>query len=199
MPIERRTLHEVANYPPHPPRTASALYTRNHHRLVYEEDRPCLVCGVRQSTLHDPAQNPYGATQLETHHRIVEWSLARAVDIAKFNHRIRPGLLRHTNDTATYGHEFTQEELITWVEGHADNLWVLCDLHHRHPLIGIHAITGPIWGIQDVLVDGYDLTGFTAESPVEAAQLTTLPLTTGVPSVPQGVEDASTFGQTSGH
>jgi hypothetical protein len=32
-----------------------------------------------------------------------------------------------------------------------DNLWVLCDVHHRHKFVGIHAITYPIWRPQDVV------------------------------------------------
>ena len=59
MTMLRRTLSELVFYPEHAPRTASALYTRTHHQLVYDEDRPCVVCGVRRSTL--ATANPLGS------------------------------------------------------------------------------------------------------------------------------------------
>ncbi len=31
---------------------------------------------------------------------------------------------------------------------------MLCDVHHRHKFVGIHAITYPIWGPQDVVDAG---------------------------------------------
>jgi len=185
-----RTLQEHANYPAHVPRRPTALYTKNHHRLIVEEDRGCLVCGVRHSDLQDPKRrndpkiNPVGATQNETHHAHIEDSLANAIDLAKFNKRVRPGLLKRTGNQGKYGHDFTQDEMLEWIHGDADQLWVLCDRHHRSPLIGSHAITGPIWGVQDLLLDGYDLTGFVPTSPVEAAQLEALPQTTGTAQSP---------------
>lgn len=174
-----RTLHEVALYPPHPPRTPTARYLATHQDLVVTKDLPCLVCGVRNSTLGNPAQNPRGAVHMETHHRYVEDSLANAVDVAKFNRKILPALLRKSGDQAKYGHPFALEEMRAWIHGDADNMWVLCDVCHLHPLVGIHAITGPIWGVQDLLIDGYDLTGFHAVSPQDAAALSGLPTTTG--------------------
>lgn len=187
MPDLIRTLKEHAHYPEHPPRKPTALYLKNHHRLVVEEDRGCLVCGVRHSQLSDPAKrddpsiNPWAATQNETHHHLIEDSLALAIDLAKFNKRVRPGLLRETGNRAKYGHDFTQAEMEEWIHGDADNLWVLCDTCHRHPLVGIHAITGPIWGVRDLILDGYDLTSYHPTTPVEAAQLQALPMTTGTP------------------
>jgi hypothetical protein len=178
-----RTLHETAHYPPHPPRKPTSLYLKTHKRLVEEEDRPCLVCGVRHSTMNDPARNRWGAIQIELHHHVIEDSLANAIDLAKFNKRVLPGLLRQTGNHSKYGHEFTQEEMIEWIHGDEGNLWPLCDVHHRHPLVGIHAITFPVWTAQDLLVDNFDLTGFEATGPVEAAHLAALPTTTGTPQV----------------
>lgn len=188
MPDLIRTLRETAHYPPHPPRAETPLYAASHHQLVYIEDRPCLVCGVRNSTLADPTHNRWGATALETHHRIVEDSLALAVDLSKFNARVLPGLLRtHPDKPEKYGHPFSQDEMLTWIHGDADHLWVICSVHHRHPLVGIHAITYPIWTAQDLLLDSFDLTGFHAASPQDAAALTALPTTVGTASAPTGV------------
>jgi hypothetical protein len=178
-----RTLHEVAHYPPHPPRHPTALYTRNHHQLVVVLDRPCLICGVRHSTLGDTVQNPRGATAIETHHHTVEDSLANAVSLEKFNARVLPGLLHKTGNHEKYSHPLTQDEMLEWIHGDEDNLWCLCDVCHRHPLVGVHAITYPIWSVQDLLMDGYDLTDFHAVSPVEAAALAGLPTTVGIPTV----------------
>lgn len=32
-----------------------------------------------------------------------------------------------------------------------DNLWVLCNVHHRAKYLGIHEITYPIWSPMDLL------------------------------------------------
>lgn len=148
-----RMLHEEAFYPPHDKRKESPLYHKAHDQLVNELDRPCLVCGVTHSTLGDPARNPFGAVQMETHHHVIEWALANAIDPGKFNERILPGLLRH--DPAKY-QEFehsgmSKDAIVQWVDHDEDNLWVLCDVHHRHKFVGIHAITYPIWGPQDIV------------------------------------------------
>ena len=45
----------------------------------------------------------------------------------------------------------TQKQILDWVDHDEDNLWVLCDVHHRHVFVGIHAITFPIWGPQDLV------------------------------------------------
>jgi len=189
-----RTLHETALYPPHPPRRPTALYNKSHHKLVVELDRPCLVCGVRNSDLQDPKRrndpkiNPWGAKQNESHHRLVEDSLANAIDIAKFNKHIRPGLLKHTSNEAKYGHDFTQEEMVAFIHGDEDNLWILCDVHHRHPAVGIHSITYSVWSVQHLLVDGYNLTNYFPPTPEEAVQMAALPTSQGatvpVPTVP---------------
>lgn len=174
-----RTLIEDVNYPPHPPRKPSPRYLKSHHQMIVVEDRPCLVCGVRNSTLKDPKQNPYGATAIETHHHYIEDSLANAVDPAKFNAKLLPTLLKRTGDTAKYGHPFTEDEMHDWIHGDTQNLWPLCSAHHRGLKIGVHSITGPIWGVQDLLIDGYDLTNFVPTTPHEGAQLENLPGTTG--------------------
>ncbi len=176
-----RTLTEHVLYPPHPPRKPSKLYLDNHHQMVVIEDMPCRICGVRNSTLNDKEANPYGATALETHHALCEWALANAVDLSKFNRKVVPGLLRQTGDHETYGHAFTQKEMVDWIAGARGNLVVYCSVHHRGKYVGIHSITSPIFSIQDLLMDGYNLTGVEPATPQEAAQLIDLPLTTGKP------------------
>ena len=165
-----RDLREGVFYPPHAPRTASPEYLAMHKKLIVTEDRPCLACGVRNSTLKVPAQNPFGAKQIETHHRIVEWSLMNAIDLAKFNHHVIAGLRRHHPGVTAYTQDFTQKQMEDFIDHGEENIWVLCDIHHRHSFVGIHAISGPIWGPQDLLKDGYQYTPF---KPGATAKATT--------------------------
>ena len=151
----RRTLVEDAFYPPHSPRAESPAYAKTHDQMVNAEDTPCFICGVRQSTLGDPKQNPFGAQAMETHHVHVEWALATAVDLGKFNAQIVAQLRRERPADPTYAKDFTQQQMFDWIDHHRDNLLVLCDIHHRHGYVGIHAITGPIWGAQNLLQRGY--------------------------------------------
>ena len=151
-----RLLHEVAFYPPHDVRRETPEYKKAHAHMVRELDLPCLACGVRNSTLKDPDQNPFGAVQMETHHHIVEWAMANAIDPAKFNSHILPGLRhKHPEKYAKYGDAMTKAQILDWVDHDEDNLWVLCDVHHRHTFVGIHAVTFPIWGPQDILDDEF--------------------------------------------
>jgi hypothetical protein len=66
---------------------------------------------------------------------------------------------RHPNDPQ-YQNAFSQQQMLDWVDHSADNLWVLCDIHHRHVYLGIHAITDPIWGPVDLVRDEFLTKGF---------------------------------------
>jgi hypothetical protein len=160
-----RLLPERAFYPAHAVRTESKQYAAIHKEMVDTEDRPCLVCGVRKSVLtdpkkkNDPALNPYGAKQMETHHHLIEWALANAIDPKKFNERVRPHFAsrpQHDPEDAVYQQDMNADQIKDWVDHSRDNLWVLCDVHHRAPYLGIHAITYPIWGPMDLLKDDFD-------------------------------------------
>lgn len=141
--VSRRLMETIA-YPDHDPRKASAEYTRVHHHLIAELDEPCWICGVRASTLHDPAANPRGATQMETHHWRVEWALAGAVDPEKI-----------LADFPEMG-AADDEHLRAWLDSES-NMLVLCDVCHRHPHYGIHSITYPAWVAQREFRAGWDL------------------------------------------
>jgi hypothetical protein len=147
--------NEDVFYPPHPPRHVTPEYKQAHDRLVHEMKLPCLVCGVTIETVHDAKRNPYQARQLETHHHVVEWALAHALDLGKFNVRIVAQHRARPHHDPIYDQPFTQAQMEAWVDHHPDNLWVLCDVHHRHKFLGIHTISGPIWGVQDLLGPGY--------------------------------------------
>lgn len=159
----QRLLEEKAFYPPHDKRIESPAYAKVHKQMTVTEDQPCLVCGVRHSTLSDRSKNPFGAVQMETHHHIIEWALANAIVPKSFNTHVRPGLARRAADRKPpidpifkefdplYARDMNAKEIRDWVDHSPDNLWVLCDVHHRHKFVGIHAITYPIWGPQDLV------------------------------------------------
>ena len=152
-----RLLKELAFYPAHDKRLETPAYKKAHDHLTKALDLPCLVCGVKNSTLKDKAQNPYGARQMETHHHLIEWSLANAIDAAKFNKTILPHLKARHPQNPDYGKAaFSQQDVADWVDHSEDNLWVLCDVHHRAPYLGIHEITYPIWCPMDLLRDDFE-------------------------------------------
>ena len=96
--IQKHTIHEMQFYPTHDKRRETKEYHEVHKKLVVTLDLPCLVCGVKHSTLEDPRENPFGAKQMETHHHIIEWALQNAVDTDKFNKILLPHLAhRHPN------------------------------------------------------------------------------------------------------
>jgi len=148
---------EDAFYPPHAPRKESPGYAAVHKRLVHLENRPCLVCGVRNSTLNDTRHNRFGARAMETHHAFVEWALAGAVDLGKFNAEVVAKLKEQNPREPLYQHAMSRAQMDAWIDHHPDNLWVLCDVHHRHRGVGIHAISGPIWGAQPLLRERYEV------------------------------------------
>jgi len=152
-----RMLNERAFYPAHDKRNETPLYKKAHDHLTKTLDLPCLVCGVKNSTLKDKTENRYGAKQMETHHHIIEWALANAIDAAKFNKIILPHLKqRHPQNPDYAKAAFSEEDVANWVDHSEDNLWVLCDVHHRAGYLGIHEITYPIWCPMDLLRSDFE-------------------------------------------
>lgn len=153
---KQRMLAEIAFYPKHAKRTETPAYKKVHHDMVVTKDLPCLVCGVKNSALKDPKRNTYGAKQMETHHHVIEWALANAIDAGKFNRILRPNLAHKHPDNPLYKRDMTEQEVLDWVDHGSDNLWVLCDVHHRAKYFGIHEITYPIWCPMDLLEPDFD-------------------------------------------
>jgi hypothetical protein len=133
---------EIEMTPPHPPREQTPMYMRTHHHLVYTLDTPCAICGVRNTTLLDPRENPFHAQAIETHHYPIERSLLNACDPHKV-HVIFPQVKDHVSLEA-----FIDSE---------ENMMVLCDVHHRHPHHGIHHILAQDFFIQPFLFGGYEV------------------------------------------
>ena len=133
---------QIEMTPPHPPREDTPIYARTHHHLVYTLDTPCAICGVRNTTLRNPGENPFRAQAVETHHYPIERSLLNACDPHKV-HVIFPQVKDHTSLEA-----FIDSE---------ENIMVLCDIHHRHPHYGIHHILAQDFFIQPFLFGGYQV------------------------------------------
>lgn len=176
MAVLRRTLAELVEYPPHPPRTASALYERTHRQLVVIEDRPCAVCGVRHSTLGDPAANPCGAKALETHHDLIEWAGATEIDWDKLaaDHPGLPSLAAlaqayhaHLAANGTFSGTLDPAIVTQFVDSD-EQMLVLCDVHHRAAGQGIHMITGPVWELQHYAAPGWNFDGPMAATETKA-------------------------------
>ena len=130
----------IEETPPHPPRVDTPEYKKSHHLLVVVLDKPCMVCGVRTSTLTNASLNPFKASALETHHYPIERSLADACDPLKV-HASFPQVV----DLATF---------VQFIDSPA-NLLVLCDVHHRSPSLGIHHLVTQDWAILPFLKSGY--------------------------------------------
>ena len=126
--------------PPHPPRVETPEYRKAHSFLINRKNAPCHICGVTKRTLKNPAKNPMGATQMETHHWPVERSLTDACDWRKI-HRDYPSV-------------YDQASFERWVDS-PENLLVLCDIHHRSPEAGIHHLLTQDWMVLKYLLDGY--------------------------------------------
>lgn len=154
--VQNRTIQELEFYPEHDKRRETKAYKDVHKKLTKTLDLPCLVCGVRHSTLENPKENPYGASKMETHHHIIEWALQNAIDVGKFNKIILPHLAAGHPDKPEYKTRFTEQQVRDWIDHSEDNLWVLCDVHHRAKYLGIHEITYPIWAPMNLFRSNFE-------------------------------------------
>lgn len=126
-----RTLHEVAWYPQHDPRKASAEYRKTHDLLVVKIDTPCWICGIRNST----------GGKMETHHSELEWAAEKAFED---DGQMLAGLVADLNGKITAS---TPADLREFLDSEG-NMLILCATHHRGPYTGIHSITYPVWKLQ---------------------------------------------------
>jgi hypothetical protein len=139
--------------PEHLPREDTPEYRKSHDFLINQMDYPCVACGVKKSTLHDPGCNPYGAKQLESHHAYIEYSLQHCCDVLKVHKR--------------FPQVIDEPTLAAFVDSPV-NLIVVCDICHRSPERGIHHLLVQDWNILPFLKTGYRLV---ATAQDEAAAL----------------------------
>ena len=147
-----RDLSEADFYPEHEKRKEeSTEYKKIHYKLIREMDSCCAICRVRYSILsdsekrQDKAMNPYQATEMELHHFYIEWALANAIDVNKFNQLLRLRLANLYPECELYKTFMDQDNILAWVDHHEHNLMPLCDVHHRHNYYGIHTVSYPNW------------------------------------------------------
>jgi hypothetical protein len=134
-----RPFRVIAGDPTRVDRRPSPRDAASQKELVHARDLPCLVCGVRRSTLGQPAKNPCSARRLGVHDGIVEWALANAPDVRRLYDRI----VEHMRARPREEHDddiFTTDAIRGWFDRNPDHLWVLCDVHHRHATVGIPEI-----------------------------------------------------------
>jgi hypothetical protein len=127
--------------------------------------------------------NQFGAQDNETHHDIIEWAAANGIDwdkVAKdypdlksLQHVARAWDLQHgrghqlpkaEEPENTQGQKirhpayknvhYTEIDPTEFLDG-VEQMKVLCDIHHRHPLFGVHMTPRPIWVLQR-----YERSGF---------------------------------------
>lgn len=138
-----RTLHELAFYPAHGPRTSDPHYkvfNKAHHHLVYVLGVGCWIGGATLEQIHAglPAGHRCGgATQLEAHHSVAEFAGLNAVDWQKVAADF-PEVGIHSD-----------EDFLNFAESEG-GLSILCDLHHRGPRQGIHSVTYPVWKLDRI-------------------------------------------------
>lgn len=152
------TTESVAVYemtPPHAPRVQTPAYVKSRKYLIETQDKPCVVCGVRKSTLGDPTANKFGATELETHHYPIERSLADACDPAKIH--------------LAYPEVIDRETLEAFLDS-PRNLIVLCSTHHRSLEQGIHHLLVQDYAVLPYLYDNYQITASAKSKSVIVSQ-----------------------------
>lgn len=148
---ERRTLHELAAYPPHGPRESDPHYRIFHaaqHHLIHVLKVGCWIGGATINQIHaglPQGHRCFGATQLEAHHDVAEFAGLNEVDWRKVAADF-PQLNIHSN-----------EDFLRAAEGEG-GLMILCDIHHRAAARGIHSITYPVWKLDRLANDEWEFT-----------------------------------------
>jgi len=106
----QKTSHNYTmHYPEHPPRTNDPHYVDfEHYRKTHIKDAKCAF--------YDSANVEECTTQLELHHKIIEFSLQNGVDFAVLEKDF-PGISN-------------PNEVGAWVETDKNFEW-LCSFHHR--------------------------------------------------------------------
>lgn len=136
--FQKRTLIEIVAYPPHEPRESDphyAIFTAARKHLIYALGVGCWIGGATIAQIKAGLPEEHrcaGAVQLEAHHAIAEFAGLNETDWQKVAKDF-PLLKIHS-----------QEDWLRAAESEG-GLMILCDIHHRHPLQGIHAITYPSW------------------------------------------------------
>lgn len=136
--FNKRTLTEIAAYPPHGPRDSDPNYKVFHaarHHLVDVLGVGCWIGGATKAEIKAGLPEDhlcYGALGLEGHHALAEFASLNAIDWTKI-----------AKDFPQLGID-SDEDFLKAAEDEG-GLLILCSKHHRGPYHGIHMITEPIW------------------------------------------------------
>jgi hypothetical protein len=147
--VERRTLHEIVAYPPHEPRESDVHYRVFDHarkRLIHDLGTGCWIGGATLDQVKaglPSAHRCAGASQLEAHHAIAEFAGLAETDWRKVAADFPQAGLHSDEDWLRFAES----------EG---GLMILCDIHHRHPGRGIHAVTYPAWLLDRYAREGWE-------------------------------------------
>ena len=139
-----KTLHENYFVPPHPPRTESEGYKKLLKKL-HNENFSCIVCGLHYNDIKNPTINKIGATNIECHHKVVEWAWHTVADQNKVG-----------SDYPQVIH-MTRQEFLNWLDHSEDIAMGLCDIHHRHRDMGIHEVDEASFNLVKYLQDDFNL------------------------------------------
>lgn len=156
--VERRTLHEAVAYPPHAPREQDSHYGVFHHaqhHLIHVLGVGCWVGGATLTQIKaglPDGHRCHGATQLEAHHAVAEFSGLSEIDWQKV-----------AKDFPQAGIH-SDEDFLNFAESEG-GLMIICDKHHRGPNHGIHAITYPAWLLDRYARDDYEFLPDPSPSP----------------------------------
>jgi hypothetical protein len=134
--LERRTLREIVAYPPHGPRAEDphyAIFNHAKHHLVHVLGAGCWIGGATLAQVKAGLPEGHrcsGATQLEAHHAVAEFSGLNEIDWQKV-----------AKDFPLAGIH-SDEDFLRYAES---DLMIICDKHHRFAGTGIHSVTYPAW------------------------------------------------------
>jgi hypothetical protein len=149
---ESRTLRECVAYPPHSPRESDVhykIFEHARHHLIYELDTGCWIGGAILDQIKaglPEGHRCHGATQLEAHHSVAEFSGLNEEDWQKV-----------AKDFPQAGIH-SDEDFKRFAESEA-GLLILCDKHHRSAGTGIHSVTYPAWLLDRYAEDGWEFLG----------------------------------------
>lgn len=144
-----RTLKEAVHYPAHGPRETDPHYKVFHAARSYLIDVlgvGCWIGGATKAQIQAglPAGHRCaGAKQLEAHHEVAEFAGLEEEDWQKV--------------AADFPQEgiHSDEDFKSFAESEG-GLTILCDVHHRHVLKGIHSVTYPAWKLDRYAKDGWE-------------------------------------------
>ena len=158
---ESRTLRERVAYPPHAPRETDVNYKvfeNAKHHLVHVLGIGCWIGGATLAQIKTGLPEKHrchGATQIEAHHSVAEFSGLNEEDWQKVASDFPQAGIHSDEDFKRFANS----------EG---GLMILCDKHHRFAGTGIHSVTYPAWLLDRYVRDDWEF--LVPDAPVKDAE-----------------------------